>query len=376
MHAGARPDVGPPLRFLTAGPRLGFGAWAVGGTGWGVPSAEPDRLAAVRRALEVGITFFDTAPTYGDGASESLLGRAIRSDRDRVAIATKVGPRDDPRRSLEGSLRRLATDYVDLVQLHEALEGWERQLEQLHTLQERGKALAIGLCNATHRQLARALEIAPVVAYQGPYNLFDRDVEQRELPLCRERQIAFLAYRPLAAGLLGGKYGAPAPAPAPPEFPATDHRRKIYWFKGREFERRRTVVARLAPIARQVAMPLPGLALAWVLARPGVSIVLAGARTSEQVDQNVAGTRGLAPDTVAAIDDIVASAFPPARASDDLKRQAAAWGERERFIVDRLDGKTSAETIAALWTDDHSTPMVAAQVKVFCDQLAEQGLID
>src|SRR5207237_664177 len=84
-------------------------------------------------------------------------------------------------------------------------------------------------CNATSRQLAQALEIAPVAAYQGPYNLFDRDVEQRELPLCRERRIAFLAYRPLAAGLLSGKYLTP------PEFPAADHRRKIYWFQGREF---------------------------------------------------------------------------------------------------------------------------------------------
>src|SRR3989442_915045 len=98
MRPGARTDVGPPLRCLTSGPRLGFGAWAVGGTGWGAPSAESDHLAAVRRALELGITFFDTAPTYGDGASESLLGRALKADRDRVAIATKVGPRDDPRR--------------------------------------------------------------------------------------------------------------------------------------------------------------------------------------------------------------------------------------------------------------------------------------
>src|SRR5437870_3265847 len=181
MRPGARTDVGPPLRFLTAGPRLGFGAWAVGGTGWGATSAETDRLAAVGRALELGITFFDTAPTYGDGASESLLGRALKTDRDRVAIATQVGPRDDPRRSLQ-------------------------------------------------------------------------------------------AYRPLAAGLLSGKYTAP------PEFPAADHRRKIYWFKGKEFERRRTVVEQLASIARSLDMPLPGLALAWVLARPGVSIVLAGAR--------------------------------------------------------------------------------------------------
>jgi len=369
MRPGARIDIGPPLRFLTSGPRLGFGAWAVGGTGWGVATAESDRLAAVRRALELGITFFDTAPTYGDGASECLLGQALKAERDQVAIATKVGPRDDPRRSLEGSLRRLATDYVDLIQLHEALEGWERRLEQLHTLQEQGKALGIGLCNATHRQLARALEIAPVVAYQGPYNLFDRDVEQRELPLCRERHIAFLAYRPLAAGLLTGKYLAP------PEFPAADHRHKIYWFKGREFDRRRTVVGRLAPIAGQVNMPLSALALAWVLARPGVTTVLAGARSSQQVEQNLAGTRPLPPGTVADIDRIVAEAFPPVRASDDLKRQAATWGERERFIVERLDGKTSAETIAALWTDGHETPMVGAQVKVFCNQLADQGLV-
>ena len=370
MRPGARTDVGPPLRFLTSGPRLGFGAWALGGTGWGATSTESDRLAAVHRALELGITFFDTAPSYGDGASESLLGRALKADRDRVAIATKVGPRDDPRRALEASLRRLATEYVDLIQLHEALEGWERQLERLHALQEEGKALGVGLCNASHRQLAQALEIAPVVAYQGPYNLFDRDVEQRELPLCRERHVAFLAYRPLAAGLLSGKYAAP------PEFPTTDHRSKIYWFKGKEFERRRTVMERLASIARRLEMTLPALALAWVLAQPGVSIVLAGARSREQVEQNLAGTRPLTPGALAEVDRIIAEVFPLVRASDGLKRQVATWGERERFIVERLDGKTSAETIAALWTDGHATPMVAAQVKVFCDQLAERGLVE
>src|SRR5213594_1630729 len=300
MRPGARTDVGPPLRFLTSGPSLGFGAWAVGGTGWGAAAAEPERLAAIHRALELGVTFFDTAPTYGDGTSETLLGQALKADRDRVAIATKVGPRDDPRRSLEASLRRLATDYVDLIQLHEALEGWERQLEQLHTLQHEGKALAIGLCNATHPQLARALDLAPVVAYQGPYNVFDRDVEQRELPLCRERRIAFLAYRPLAAGLLSGKYAAP------PEFPAADHRRKIYWFKGREFERRRTAIERLASIAQRLDLTLPALALAWVLAQPGVSIVLAGARSREQVEQNVADTQPLTPAALAEVDRIVA----------------------------------------------------------------------
>ena len=187
MHPGARPDVGPPPRFWTSEPRLGFGAWAIGGAAWGAAAAEPDRVAAVARAVERGVTFFDTAPVYGDGASETLLGRVLRPHRERVAIATKVGPRDEPRASLEASLRRLQTDYVDLVQLHEATDRWEWRLDDLYRLQGEGKALAIGLCNATHLQLARALELVPLAAYQGPYNVFDRDVEQQRVPLANRR---------------------------------------------------------------------------------------------------------------------------------------------------------------------------------------------
>ncbi len=370
MHTGAPTNVGPPLRFITSEPRLGFGAWAVGGSGWGAPRAERERRAAVDRAAERGVTFFDTAPTYGDGASETLLGRALKPYRESVAIATKVGPRDDPRSSVEASLRRLDSEYVDLLQLHEAGERYEWSLEQLHTVQQEGKALAIGLCNATHLQLARALEIAPIVSYQGPYNLFDRDVEQRELPLCRTRGLAFLAYRPLAAGLLGGTYASA------PEFPPGDHRRGIYWFKGREFARRRAVIEALKPIAARNATTLAALALAWLLGRSGVSIVLAGACSAEQVDQNLAaGNLRLATGVVAEIDAIVADAFRLARAGAAARARAATWAPRERFIVERLDGKTSPEAMAAEWTDRGEQPMVAAQVKVFVDQLRDQGLL-
>ena len=369
MHPGARIDVGPPPHFLTAGPRLGFGAWAVGGAGWGPAGAEGDRFAAVRRAVERGITFFDTAPAYGDGASEELLGRALGPQRAHVTIATKVGPRDDPRRSLEGSLRRLATDHVDLVQLHEALEGWEQRLEQLQVLREEGKALALGLCNATHLQLTRARQIAPLVAYQGPYNLFDRDVEQRELPWCRMHGLAFLAYRPLAAGLLVGKYATA------PRFPAADHRSGIYWFKGAEFERRRRVIERLRVLAASREISLAALGLGWLLARPGVAVVLAGARSAAQVDDNLAA-QPLSPDDVAAIDAAVTAVFRPARATEHARRIAPTWGARERHIVERLDGSNSYEAIAADWTDRGEQPMVAAQVKLLCDQLAEQGLVE
>jgi aryl-alcohol dehydrogenase-like predicted oxidoreductase len=341
----------------------------VGGTGWGLAAARSERGAAVARALERGITFFDTAPTYGDGGSETLLGEVLRTDRERVALATKIGPRDDPRASLEASLRRLQTDYVDLIQLHELGERWEWQLDALHRLQDVGKAHAVGLCNATHLQLARALARGPLATYQGPYNLFDRDVEQRVLPLCRDRGLRFLAYRPLAAGLLAGHYATP------PEFPEGDHRRGIYWFKDREFARRRSAIGRLEPIARETGRSLAGLALAWVLCQPGASVVLAGARSAAQVDDNLTALeRPLASPEVVAIDAIVAEAFRPARATARARLLAAAWGPRERYIVEQLDG-TSYEAIAARWTDRGEQPMIAAQVKVFVDQLAGQGLV-
>jgi aryl-alcohol dehydrogenase-like predicted oxidoreductase len=371
MHPGARTDVGPPSRFLTSRPALGFGGWAVGGTGWGAPAAERDRLTAIERAVERGVTFFDTAPTYGDGASESLLGRALRPCRERVAIATKIGPRDDPRASVEASLARLGTDYVDVAQLHEAGDRWEWQLERLGRVQEEGKARAVGVSNASHLQLTRALELAPLQTYQGPYNLFDRDVEERLLPLCHRHGIAFLAYRPLASGLLGGAYHAP------PSFHEADHRRNIYWFKGAEFARRHEVIGRLEHLARDRGSSLPALALAWVLARPGVAVVLAGARNAAQVDDNVTAVdRPLTPDEVATVDAIVAETFRPPRASPSARAQAAGWGERERYIVEQLDGSRTYEAIAAGWTDRGEQPMVAAQVKVFCDQLAERGLVE
>src|SRR5213594_4124534 len=164
MHPGARTDVGPPPRFITSEPRLGFGAWAVGGRSWGATDDATERESTIRLAFERGVTFFDTAPTYGDGESERLLGRALRPVRDRVVIATKVGPRDDPGTSLAGSLERLATDYVDLVQLHETGPEWEGQLERLSALKDAGLARAIGLCNASARQLQRAAELAPLAS--------------------------------------------------------------------------------------------------------------------------------------------------------------------------------------------------------------------
>ena len=367
MHTGARELSGPLL--FPGSAVLGFGAWGIGGAGWGAPAEETERLDAIALALERGVVWFDTAPTYGDGESERLLGRALRPHRAKIRIATKVGPRDDPRRSLERSLERLDTDYVDLVQLHEIAEGWEARLETLHRLQQAGKARAIGVCNASHVELSRALRVAPIAAYQGPYNLFDRDVEERLLPLCRDHGLAFLAYRPLASGLLGGAFSEL------PHFSAGDHRTKLYWFRGAEFARRSLVIAQLTELAAGLGISLPALALRWLLSRAGVTIVLAGARTAAHVADNL--TAQLAPQDDATgreIDAAMRSAFRLPAATGAAAREARNWGPRERFIVEHLDGRATPEAIAAAWTDRGDQPMVAAQVKVFADQLLASGL--
>jgi len=368
VNEGARKLFGPPSASAPTA-RLGFGAWAIGGSAWGEAGEASTRQAAVSAALDGGVTCFDTAPSYGAGESERILGQALRPHRDRVVIATKVGPRDDPRRSLEDSLRRLGSEYVDLIQLHEPLERWEWALETLDILRHEGKARAIGICNATHLQLARATAIAPIAALQAAYNLFDRDVQERDLPYCREHELGFLAYRSLAAGFLTGKYDAP------PSFTSGDHRRQIYWFRGPEFERRRLALERLRPVANRLSIALPTLALRWLLARPGITVVLAGARNPEQVRENLLAEEApLPPDAVAEIDDLVARVFRLPHGTPAARAQAASWGPREQFIVERLDGTRSAEAIAAEWTDRGEQAMTAAQVKVFADALREAEL--
>ncbi|HEY6222156.1 MAG TPA: aldo/keto reductase [Gemmatimonadales bacterium] len=368
MHTGAREHSGP-LLFPASAAGLGFGAWGIGGSAWGTPADETERLAAIECARERGIVWFDTAPTYGDGESERLLGRALRAHRARVRIATKVGPLDDPHHSLEQSLRRLGTDYVDLLQLHETAAGWESRLETLHRLQQAGKARAIGVCNLSHVELTRALRIAPIAAYQAAYNLFDRDVEERLVPLCREHGLAFLAYRPLASGLLAGGFSEP------PRFAEGDHRARLYWFRGTEFERRRTVIGTLSELAAALGISLSALALRWLLSRPGATIVLAGARSAAHVADNLTALdAALDEATDRAIDAAVRSVFRLPAATAAAAQEARGWGPRERFIVEHLDGRATPEAIAAAWTDRGEQPMVAAQVKVFADQLLSSGL--
>lgn len=358
------------MDFLKKSSQIGFGAWGVGGEDWGPGADGAVRERAVRRAVELGVRFFDTAPTYGE--SESLLGRVLKGSRDEVIIATKVGPRDDPRASLEASLVNLETDYVDLVQLHEVGERLEDSLEKLTALKQEGKARQIGLCNATARQLGRALNLAPVATYQAAFNLFDRAPEQREIPLCIEKGLSFLAYRPLASGLLTDGFSPERAAALAPG----DHRTMIWWFKGEEVRRRLAILHELKKIAAAGGRTVTALALGWALRRPGVSVVLAGARTAEQLEENMSACdRPLKDDEMQAIDRAVAEVFRPAKATGAARQAALEWGGRELFIVERLDGATDYDVIAAEWSDNEESHLMGAQVRQFVDQLAAEGLV-
>jgi aryl-alcohol dehydrogenase-like predicted oxidoreductase len=268
----------------------------------------------IDRAVDCGITYFDTAETYAEGRSERLLGGALKSRRSDVVIATKFGKdrsvaeheqrgsRTRVIKALEGSLRRLATDYVDLYILHEPDPGTpvEETLQALDDLVRAGKIRYIGCSGFRPWQLGDALwtsrvaGLASFVATGGEYNLLNRGVEEDLIPCCRHHGVGFVPTFPLAQGFLTGKYrrGQPLPdgarfsAPAPFSSPRhQDLRRHDAMLSDDHFER----LARLEAFAQARGRSVAELAVAWLLARPGVATVPVGVSRVEQVGASVAG---------------------------------------------------------------------------------------
>jgi aryl-alcohol dehydrogenase-like predicted oxidoreductase len=258
--------------------------------------------AIVGRALEAGINFFDTADVYHSGESEEYLGKALGAKRGQAVIATKVRGRHSPdpndvglsrrhiRRSVEDSLRRLGTDWIDLYQLHgwDAMTPLEETLSTLDGLVREGKVRYIGASNFAGWQLMKALGISDrrgferFVTLQPLYNLMMRDVELELLPLCRDQGLGVLPWSPLAGGFLSGKYrrGAPRPKGARRE----DGENAFLKF---DEERGFQVVDALEEIGRAHGGTVAQAALNWVLARDGVTSVLIGARTLQQLEDNL-----------------------------------------------------------------------------------------
>lgn len=281
---------------------IGFGSWAAGLSGWGEVDLNQIEKA-VQRAYELGITFYDTAPAYGLGRSEEVLGKALQPFREHIIIATKAGlvwneqgrfsinvTKQNIVREVEESLRRLNTDYIDLYQLNFPDSSGKTTVEEtfdtLNELVKQGKIRYIGVSNFNVQQLVAAQTVSHVVSLQSPYNLFQRDVEHAALPYAKQQKIGFIPYSPLAQGLLTGKFNYLT------RLPETDVRAQLNpLFSEKQFVKNLVIVETFTGIARAIGKPLSQVAINWLLYRNEISTVIAGAKMAKQVEENAASVK-------------------------------------------------------------------------------------
>ncbi len=277
---------------------IGFGAWAIGGDAWG-PVEDHDSVAAMRRALELGVNFIDTADVYGDGHSEELVAEAIAGRRDEVVISTKgglMGHHRDPERepvydrpekiveAFEASLRRLRTDYIDVYWCHiwwDKHEETEAFLEAFDQLKGSGKATAVGVSTDSIDHLRHFDRDGTIDAVQLDYSILNRKRESDELPYAEEHGLGVVVRGPLFKGLLTGKFGTDA------TFAAGDIRES--WPNEPWYAESVAKVDQLRALERE-DQTLGQLALRFVLAHPAVSIAIPGAKDPHQVEKNVAAS--------------------------------------------------------------------------------------
>ncbi len=277
---------------------VGLGTWAMGGPwqfGWG-PQEDAEALAAIGRALDLGVNWIDTAPIYGLGHSEDLLGQVLRQTSRKPLIATKCGlrwndqrertPCLDPqsvRRECHESLKRLGVDVIDLYQMHwpDPEDDIERAWEEMVRLKEEGLVRHIGVCNYNVAQLERIARIHPPASLQPPYSMLHREVEKELLGYCGRHGIGVVVYSPMQRGLLTGKFSQERLAALAPD----DHRRRNPDFQEPQFSATLDLVAQLKKIADRSGRTCAELAIAWILRRPEVTAAIVGARRPDQVEE-------------------------------------------------------------------------------------------
>jgi aryl-alcohol dehydrogenase-like predicted oxidoreductase len=276
--------------------RIGFGSWAIGGNTWG-PQDDGEAIGAIRRAVELGMNWVDTAAVYGFGHSEELVAQALKGipESDRPYVFTKcslvwdensevhnVLKKDSVKRECEDSLRRLQTDVIDLYQIHwprpneDIEEGWEALAE----LKDEGKVRHIGVSNFDVSQMERIGEMAPVETLQPPYNMLDRGVEEEILPYCGENDIGVIVYSPMRSGLLTGKMTPERVT----NLPSDDWRRNAEDFQEPRLTRNLELVELLEEIGAEHGRSPGEVAIAWTLRHPAVTAAIVGGRRPDQVD--------------------------------------------------------------------------------------------
>lgn len=297
--------------------RVGLGTWAIGGSEWGAV-AEDAATATCLSAIERGINLIDTAPIYGRGRAEEIVGKVMvrHGRRDAFYIATKAGldwnehgvfANSTPvrlRRELEDSLRRLGTNYIDLYQIHwpDTRSPIAETAAVLADFQREGKVRALGVSNFSVAQMQEFRSVVPLASDQPPYNIFEREIDREVLPWCKENGVAVLTYSSLCRSLLGGRLRRGM------KFEPGDIRAVDPKFQEPRFSQYMTAVERLSTLARErFGKSIIELAARWVLDRPGVSVALWGAKRPDQLDA-VAGVMGwkLDAEAMAEIDRIVA----------------------------------------------------------------------
>lgn len=280
---------------------VGFGAWAIGGGDWQFSwghQEDKDSVAAIERAIDLGLNWIDTAAIYGLGHSEEIVAQALKNISNKPYVFTKCSmlwnedrsiyrglKRDSVRAELEASLRRLKLDVIDLYQVHwpnpdeEIEEGWET----LAKLKEEGKVRYIGVSNFSVAQMERAQKIAPITSLQPPFSLVNPAVADEILPFCKRNNIGVIVYSPMASGLLTGKMTAERIQ----SLPQDDWRRKSPQFN----EPNLTSNLKLAEFLRRIGQKHgvePGVvAIAWTLRNPAVTAAIVGARNAKQVEGTI-----------------------------------------------------------------------------------------
>jgi aryl-alcohol dehydrogenase-like predicted oxidoreductase len=262
-----------------------MGTWQTGKSMWaGIDDAQSEK--AIQAAMDAGITTFDTAEVYGNGHSERVLGKAIGKRRDQVTLLSKVFSNhlayDQVITACNRSLKNLGTDYLDLYQIHWPPGSFgakpvpmQETMKALTDLKDQGKIRAIGVSNFSFDQLKDICALGPVESLQPPYSLFWRHVETDTLAWCQSNQVTVLAYSPMAQGLLTGKFGPDH------RFQKGDHRSTNRLFQSDIYPLALKALDELRPMAEEKGITLAQLALAWMIARPGICAI-AGARNADQ----------------------------------------------------------------------------------------------
>ncbi len=281
---------------------IGLGTWAMGGGGWEFawgPQDDAVSIATIHRALDLGITWIDTAPAYGLGHAEEVVGKALKGRRSSVILATKCGrvwergstrlqhrlTPESVRAEIEASLRRLATDHIDLYQVHwpdpepDIPAAWEEIARAVRA----GKIRYAGVSNFSRAQIERIQDIHPVASLQPPYSMLTRGVEAELLPWCASQGIGVVAYSPMQNGLLAGKFSRERIA----SLPTNDWRRASPHFTEPALGRNLRLVDGLRAIADRGGRSVGELAVAWVLRRPEVTAAIVGSRRPEQVGETI-----------------------------------------------------------------------------------------